>query len=60
MDQFEDIEEFGTLRLDGAELECFFKLDHARLEIIQLSVDNTHHLINLCHLRGVLAVLLLA
>ena len=49
MDQFEHIEELGTLRFDGAQLECFFKLDHASFEIIQLSVDDTHHLVYLCH-----------
>jgi hypothetical protein len=59
MNQLENIEELCTLRLDGAKLECFFELDHACLEIIQLGVDNTHHLVYLCHFRRVLAVLLL-
>lgn len=59
MDKFENIEELGALRLYGAQLECFFELDHSCLEIIQLGVDDAHHLVNLCHFRRVLAVLLL-
>ena len=50
MDQLQHVEELGTFWLDGSQFEGLFELDHASLEVIQLGVDDAHHLIDLSDL----------
>lgn len=58
VDQLEHVEELRALGLVGTQLECFLVLYHRCLEVVQLGVYYTQHLVYLCNLARVLTILL--